>query len=102
MPDSGSAALVIFDGPAAAGRVALPLVPATGQARMRGVVGARTVDRAVVPVLRVGDLVLRNEPAVVVERAAAEGDHVDGLLPLHRFARVSFNARERCLLIWTR
>ena len=68
---------------------------------MRGVAGERSVDRAVVPVLRIGDLVWRDEPAVVVDRAALSED-ADALLPLHRFARVSFNARERCLLIWGR
>lgn len=102
VPDTGSAALVLF-GPAAGGRGgALRLLPANGQAQLHGVAGERTVDRAFVQALRVGALVMRNEPAVVVERPGSAAGHADGLLPLHRFARVSFDAREGCLLIWGR
>jgi predicted aspartyl protease len=100
VPDTGSASLVIFRG-ASPSHGTLALRPLDGQARMRGVAGERTVDRVVVPVLRIGDLVWRDEPAVVVDRVASSED-TDGLLPLHRFARVSFNARDRCLLIWAR
>jgi len=102
VPDTGSAALVIF-GPAS-GRAAgaLRLRPASGQARLRGVVGERTVERAIVQALRVGALVMHDEPAAVIERPGAAEGLADGLLPLHRFGRVSFSARERCLLIWGR
>ena len=99
VPDSGSASLVIFRGSASPDALSLKRVG--GQVNLRGVAGERSVDRAVVPVLRIGDLVWRDEPAVVVDGAASSAD-TDGLLPLHRFARVSFNARERCLLIWAR
>ena len=99
VPDSGSAALVIFER-AGRERTVLPLVHGEGQARMSGIAGQRTVDRAVVTVLRVGDVMLRDEPAVVVDGAPSGGAQADGLLPLHRFARVSFNARERCLSVW--
>jgi hypothetical protein len=101
VPDSGSATLVIFGDVRTGGAGALRWLPANGQARLRGVVGERTVERAFVQALRVGELVMRNEPAVVVERPGP-GEDADGLLPLHRFARVSFNARERCLSIWPR
>jgi hypothetical protein len=102
VPDTGSAALVIFGQGPGGGGGALRLLPASGQARLRAVAGERTVERAFVQALRVGALVMNNEPAVVVERPASAEGHADGLLPLHRFARVSFNARERCLLIWGR
>ena len=69
---------------------------------MRGVSGDRIVDRAVVRELRVGDLVLQNEPAVVVDDREGGGTQADGLLPLHHFARVSFHAREPSLSIWAR
>jgi hypothetical protein len=102
VPDTGSAALVIFDrGRQEAGRT-LELVPARGKARMSGVSGDRTVERALVRDLRVGELVLRNEPAVVVANREGGGTQADGLLPLHGFARVSFHAREQCLSIWAR
>jgi hypothetical protein len=102
VPDTGSAALVIFGQGLGGGGGALKLLPASGQARLRSVAGERTVERALVQALRVGGLVMNNEPAVVVERPRSAEGHADGLLPLHRFARVSFNARERCLLIWGR
>jgi hypothetical protein len=102
VPDTGSATLVIFGEVRTGGAGALRWLPANGQAQMRGVVGERTVERAFVQALRVGELVMRNEPAVVVERPGSAAGDADGLLPLHRFARVSFNARERCLSIWPR
>jgi Aspartyl protease len=102
VPDTGSAALVIFAQGTGGGAGALRLLPARGQARLRGVAGERTVERAFVQALRVGGLVMNNEPALVLERPGSTGGQADGLLPLHRFARVSFNARERCLLIWSR
>jgi hypothetical protein len=102
VPDTGSAALVIFGPASDGGPGALRLLPASGRAQLSGVVGQRTVERALVQALRVGALVMRNEPAVVIERPGFAGGLADGLLPLHRFARVSFNARERCLLIWSR
>jgi hypothetical protein len=102
VPDTGSAALVIFDPAPGDGTGALRLLPANGQARLSGVVGERTVERTIVQALRVGELVMHNEPAVVIERPLSASGHADGLLPLHRFARVSFNARQRCLLIWGR
>ena len=102
VPDTGSAALVIFDRVRKEPAGTLELLPAKGQARMSGVSGDRTVDRAVVRDLRVGDLVLHNEPAVIVNDREGGGTQADGLLPLHGFARVSFHAREQCLSIWPR
>ena len=102
VPDTGSAALVIFDRVRGEPAGMLELLPARGQARMSGVSGDRTVSRAVVRDLRVGDLVLHNEPAVIVNDREGGGTQADGLLPLHGFARVSFHAREQCLSIWPR
>jgi hypothetical protein len=93
---------VIFDRVRKEPAGTLELLPAKGQARMSGVSGDRTVDRAVVRDLRVGDLVLHNEPAVIVNDREGGGTQADGLLPLHGFARVSFHAREQCLSIWPR
>jgi hypothetical protein len=102
VPDTGSAALVIFERVRKEPAGTLELLPAKGQARMTGVSGNRTVDRAVVRALRVGDLVLHNEPAVIVNDREGGGTQADGLLPLHGFARVSFHAREQWLSIWPR
>jgi hypothetical protein len=100
VPDTGSASLVIFERANREGAGGLHLQHRSELVRMSGVAGDRLVSRAVVRDLRVGDLVFLNEPAVVVN--ADEGDGTDGLLPLHRFARVSFHARESCLLVWGR
>jgi predicted aspartyl protease len=98
VPDTGSASLVIFDRPGTQA-AQLPMRNMRAQARMSSIAGTRTVSRAVVQALRIGDVVLRDEPAVVVDGAGSGGTQVDGLLPLHRFARVSFSAGERCLVV---
>lgn len=100
VPDTGSAALVIFDRVRKEPSGTLELLPAKGQARMSGVSGDRIVNRAVVRDLRVGGLVFHNKPAVIVHDGEGGGTQADGLLPLHGFARVSFHAREQCLMIW--
>ena len=63
-----------------------------------GLGGTRTARRAVVRELRVGDARLLDVPAVIVHRDAS-GAAVDGLLPLHLFARVTFDGPERRLFI---
>jgi predicted aspartyl protease len=96
VPDSGSAMLVVFEGDGTAG---LPTRSIAGQSRLTGMAGSRIAQRAVVRALQVGGVVLRNEPAVIVGRAGRSRPDADGLLPLHRFARVSFLARENCLIL---
>lgn len=96
VPDSGSAVLVVFEG---GGTSTIQIERLSDHASLSGIAGRRVVQRAVVGVLRVGDVVLRNEPAVVVTSAEPGVPDADGLLPLHRFARVSFRARERCLVV---
>ena len=73
VPDTGSAALVIFG--EGSGRRSRGAQTAAGerQARLRGVVGERTVERAFVQALRVGELVMHNEPAVVDRNGPAVG-----------------------------
>jgi hypothetical protein len=48
--------------------------------------------------LRVGSATLMDVPAVIVGREC-DSPSVDGLLPLHIFARVTFNGPERQLFI---
>jgi hypothetical protein len=57
----------------------------------------RLLRVGVVGALLVGDAAIRRQPAVVVPERPA-GD-VDGLLPLHVFDRVFFNAAERYLVV---
>ena len=96
VPDSGSAVLVVFEGD---GTDPIQIQRLSDRASLSGMAGSRIAQRAMVRVLRVGDAVLRNEPAVVVPSAGPGIPDADGLLPLHRFARVSFLAREQCLVV---
>jgi Aspartyl protease len=96
VPDSAAGAVVLFE-PA---RVALPMTAASGQTPLSGL--TRDVDAPVVLLrqLRVGDFTWHDVPAVLVEHrpgdAAAEGD---GLLPLSRFLRVTFDGPGRRLIV---
>jgi hypothetical protein len=47
---------------------------------------------------RIGDILLRDQRVVVVERPEADAPGGQGLLPLQLFASVSFNARGRYLV----
>jgi predicted aspartyl protease len=96
VPDSGSATLVVFDHGAPN---AIQFQRLSGYASLSGIAGRRVVQRAVIRMLRIGGVVLQNEPAVVVTNGEPDVPDADGLLPLHRFARVSFLARERCLVV---
>ena len=96
VPDSGSAVLVVFEGDRT---YAMQIQRLSDHASLSGMAGRRIAQRALVRVLRVGDAVLRNEPAVVVPSAGPGVPDADGLLPLHRFARVSFLSHEQVLVV---
>jgi predicted aspartyl protease len=89
VPDSGADSLVLFtqerktpvDVDAVAGVVTLDSL--AGRSRVRPVS---------VRELKLGNLTLRNQPAVAVERRDAASQEGDGLLPLHYFQKVTFNA----------
>ena len=49
--------------------------------------------------LRIGDVIVRNQPVAVIARDDGDLLDGDGVLPLHLFASVSFNAREQCLVV---
>ena len=67
---------------------------------LTGLTGKRDARRVVVRAFRVGSTLLTEVPAVVVE-SAGDATALDGLLPLHLFARVTFNGPEHQLLIET-
>jgi hypothetical protein len=91
VPDTGAEAFVFFHAP---GKASPAL--AIGSARLRGLAGDLGVRAASAPRLVVGDVTLRDQPAVIVDR---RDDNADGLLPLHAFASVSFNMRDRCMVV---
>jgi hypothetical protein len=61
--------------------------------------GGQRVRTMMLRELRLGSLTIRDQPVAVVPRDANDEAEGDGLLPLHLFASVSFNAREQCLVL---
>jgi predicted aspartyl protease len=91
VPDTGTEALVLFDEAAWS-------PGATGSDQtvgVTGLAGTSTAHQTRVPRLRVGDAILTDVPAVIVRGRSA----VDGLLPLHLFARVTFDGPNHQLFI---
>jgi predicted aspartyl protease len=99
VPDSGAEALVLFQ-PREQPRRDVRLV-AGAAPRLMGIAGSRFARSAVLRTLRVGSALFTDVPAVIVEPEHGSGS-LDGLLPLHRFARVTFNGPDRQLLIEAR
>ena len=87
IPDSGADSLVFFE------RSGVPLPPLTPleTARLQTLSGARPVRRVLIDRLDVGAIRLTDRIGVVVVRPPHESPLGDGLLPLHLFARVTFN-----------
>lgn len=89
VPDSGADALVLFDigkGPR------LEAKSSEGSFAMTTVSGTRETPLVTIPRFEVGARVFRNQPAAVVRIDAADESRGDGLLPLHLFSRVHFDA----------
>ena len=95
IPDSGTDGLVLFSRP---GR-ALPDFALRGTAGLSTLSGARLVRSVVVDDLDVGDVRLRNQWAVILDRGEPHAALGDGLLPLHWFERVTFNGPGRYLIL---
>lgn len=94
VPDTGADALVLFQ---QAERFAERVRPDV-VVGVTGLAGTRAAWPAVVRRLRVGDATLTDVPAVIMRREEG-ATAVDGLLPLHLFARVTLDGPERQLFI---
>ena len=94
IPDSGAAGFVLF---ARADRP-VPSVTLMDTTVLRTVSGVRAARRVVMEDLRVGEVVLRRQPAVLVG-GSPDADLGDGLLPLHLFGRVTFHGPGRYLVV---
>jgi predicted aspartyl protease len=95
VPDSGAQALVLFD---RGGLDQLTLLP-LGNTRTSTVLGASAARASLVKLLQVGPVTLRDLPAVVINHPDA---HVDGLLPLATFAKVTFLGSDQTLIVQAR
>jgi hypothetical protein len=95
VPDSGADGLVLF------ARRDQPSVDVTPLdiAGIRSLAGERLVRRVLVDALDVGDVRLNDQVALLVDGADAGGLLGDGLLPLHLFARVTFNGPAGYLVV---
>ena len=95
VPDSGSEAFVLFE---RNGRTALD-VDAYTFASVSALGMRRAGRAAILRRLQIGEVTLRNQPAVVVARDASSTVEPDGLMPLHPFGSVSFNNSEGYLVV---
>jgi len=96
VPDSGSEGFVIFE---RNGRTAVRVDPVSQFVGVSGLASQRVGRGALLRELKVGAVTLRNQPAVVLERAGARAVEGDGLMPLHQFSSVSFNNSEGFMVV---
>jgi predicted aspartyl protease len=95
IPDTGADGFVFF---ARRGRM-LPSVTPLDTAALRTPAGQKVVRRVLIDVLDVGDIRLQNQFGTMVDYDESDRVLGDGLLPLHLFARVSFNGPEGYLIV---
>jgi hypothetical protein len=96
VPDSGSEGFVIFE---RQGRTAVKVDYEDAYVGVSGLASTRAGRGARLREIRVGAVTLRNQPAVVLAREGSSSVEGDGLLPLHRFSRVSFHNREGYVVV---
>jgi predicted aspartyl protease len=95
--DSGADAIVLF-GQSHSMRSSGPMEAGI----LRTAAGVQVGRRIRIDALDLGTVVLRDQPALLVPHGDALGLLGDGLLPLHLFARVTFDAAARVLIVATR
>jgi len=96
VPDSGASGFVAYE---RNGRTRLALGSVGGMTSVHSLSGGQVVRTMMIHELRLGAMMVRDQPVAVVARDANDVMEGDGLLPLHLFASVSFNAREQCLVL---
>ena len=96
IPDSGTEGLVLYR----RDDKRLPsLMLAPGRTRMSTLTSDADVQPIRVSELRVGPANFVNLPGVLIERHGTPASDADGLLPLHLFARVTFDGPGRRLIV---
>jgi predicted aspartyl protease len=98
LADSGADAIVLFAPSGTTMRLSGPLE--TGVVRTS--TGLQVGRRVRIDALDLGALVLQDQLALLLPAGDASGFLGDGLLPLHLFARVTFDAAARVLIVATR
>jgi predicted aspartyl protease len=93
VPDTGANGWVLF------AERPLPSTTLLGTASVHSLSGARSAASALIEELCVGAITFRNQRAVIITRDWPGRPLGDGLLPLHLFARVTFNPRQHQLIV---
>jgi len=96
VPDSGAGSFVLFD---ARGRAITTIPESSATVELSTAHRTQTARPVRVRELRVGDRIMRNVPAVTIERAERHPAEGDGLLPLHLLERVTFDGPGRFLIV---
>ena len=95
IPDSGTDGWVLFSRP----NTLLPALTPLDTVGFRTLSGPRLLRRVLMDRIDIGRVSLTNQTATLVEKAEADSPFEDGLLPLHLFARVTFNGPEGYLAV---
>jgi hypothetical protein len=96
VPDSGADGFVMF---ARNGRTPVSLESTARMTSIRSLSGGQFARTVMLPELKLGPMTVRHQRVAIVSRDEEDVAEGDGLLPLHLFASVSFNAREQCLVL---
>jgi predicted aspartyl protease len=95
MADTGAAGLVLF---AREGRPLPPLTP-LGVSRLHTMGGLKVGRTVLLERLDIGLLALRDQVAILLDESESAPGLADGLLPLHLFARVTFDGPAGSLIV---
>jgi predicted aspartyl protease len=94
--DSGADAVVLFDSALVR---SLSTASSLNRFTLATLGGTRRAEPVLIPALRVGGVTWRDEIGTVVPRPAGYPQTIDGLMPLHRFASVSFRRTESAVIV---
>ncbi len=94
--DSGADAFLLFDSEFVR---SLSTASRLNRSTLQTLGGTRRAEPVVIPALRVGGVTWKDEIAAIVPRPAGYPLTIDGLMPLHRFASVSFRRTESALIV---
>ena len=94
--DSGADSFVFFDSEIVR---ALSTRSSLNRFNLQTLGGNQRAELVMIPMLRVGGVIWKDEMAVVVPRPAGYPHGIDGLMPLHRFASVSVRRTESAVIL---
>lgn len=96
VPDSGASGFVVFE---RNGRTPLALDPVAEVTSVQSLSGTQNARTMRLRELTLGPVTVRDQPVAVVERDRRDALEGDGLLPLHLFSAVAFNADENYIVL---